>query len=284
MFILDETRSRALEAELRPLFDAGESLEVIAAVLGRHARMDLVRGVVNFGLRPYASALDEGVLFRDGLVTLVNGPLYALDLRYGFEMRGEDMLPSGRAGALLARSSDVVIANIGPERLPYTRYVVRDAPDFSCFHPNATLERSGDELLRPGEALIVRGGSEIVSLRHVAGARFLSLCAAPRWAIDWVFDRETLRPMAQSVAHVDDSQLITCLEVAAWLKSDMLLESVATLTSHSAHFVRWKAIQSLASLDNETAVRCVHAAATDGHPAIRAAAQRTLASLDTAAA
>jgi hypothetical protein len=276
VFVLDEPQCRALEADLSALVGAGAGLEAIAGVVATYASPSFVRGVVNLALRPYAHSLDEGVLFRNGLVSLINGADYALDLRYGFHVDGADMLPAGREGALLARAADVIIANAGSAELPYCRYEIDKLDDFSCFDRNARLRHCGSAALQPGEWIIVRGGREVASLDQVSGARFLSLCLAPRFPIDWVFDRSTLAPIAQSVAHVDDSQLITCLEVAEWLKSEPLRKVAEDLTDHPAHFVRWKAVQALSRIDPQAALPHIHAAIEDRHPSVRAAAARTL--------
>lgn len=282
MFVMGEENCVALATDLDRVMDAGgdRRLTDIAAVLARHARPELVLGIVHAGLKAAAGTLSEGILFRGGLVNLANGPHYSLDLRYGFDVNGDDMEPTGRRGHLLARAADIVIANIGPKALAGTGYRLAAPANFDRFDPDARLDFSGDWHLAPGEALIVEGGAQIVSIADAAAARFLSLSLAPRWSLDWLFDRETMRPIAQSVAHVDDSQLVTCLEAAAWLRDTGTESAVTALTDHPAHFVRWKAVQALGTLNPSAALPLIAAAAErDPHPSVRKAARATLAQI-----
>lgn len=280
MFRMGEEHCLALAAELDRVVGSGTdpSLADAAAVLARHARPELVLGIVHAGLTAAAVSLGEGVLFRGGLVKIADGPHYSLDLRYAFDVRGDDMSPTGRRRHLLARAADIVIANIGPKPLEGSGYRLTAPANFDYFDPGASLEPSGDWRLAPGEALIVKGGGEVASIANAVGTRFLSLSLAPRWSLDWVFDRETMRALAQSVAHVDDSQLVTCLEAVAWLRDPDAEPAVTALTGHPAHFVRWKAIQALGTLNPSAALSLVEAAAAgDAHPSVRKAAQATLA-------
>ncbi|HZG08127.1 MAG TPA: HEAT repeat domain-containing protein [Allosphingosinicella sp.] len=279
MFVFDQKDNMALVSELDRLLERGSDadLEGVAAVLGRHATPDLLRGVLHAGLVAAASSIGEGVLFRSGLVSLANGPAYSLDLRYAFEVRGDDMVPTGSKGHLLARAGDIVIANIGPRPLSGTRYSIQQKVDFDKFDPSAILQSDGEWLLEPGQSLVVEAGKQIASVTDASGARFLSLSLPPRWSLEWLFDRETMRPVAQSAAHVDDSQLVTCLELAGWLRDGDTEEAILALTRHRAHFVRWKAIQALGALNPSSAMPLVvSAAGNDPHPAVRRAAAATL--------
>ncbi|GAA0318377.1 hypothetical protein GCM10009087_31020 [Sphingomonas oligophenolica] len=280
MFILAEARPLEIARDLNELLsgrpDVG--LDEIAATLCRHSRPELVADIVHSALDAVADRIDEAILFRGGLVRLVDSPLYSLDLRYAFEVRGEDMLPSGQNYNLLARASDMVIANIGPKVLRGAGYSIRDSIDFDRFDPLARLDFDGYWELQAGQARLIRGGEQIASVLDASGVRFLSLALPPRWSLDWLFSRETMRPVARSVAHVDDSQFVTCLELASWLRDDLATDKVRMLTEHRAHFVRWKAIQALALLRPSEALPLVEkAAAEDSHPSVRKAAGATLA-------
>ncbi len=280
MFILGQSHciSLAFDLDQRLKAESVPDLEEISDILCRHASNDLVVGVVNEALSIASNKIDQSILFRSGLVNIANGPYYSLDLRYAFKVDGEDMLPTGRGDHLLARAADVVIANIGPKSLEGLSYSIQQPVDFDRFDPLVQLELDGCWKIEPGEALAVKGGEQIASISDASGARFLSLSLLPRWSLDWVFSRETMRPIARSVAHVDDSQLMTCLEVASSLRDDMTIERVLALTGHPAHFVRWKAIQALASLRPAAALPLViKAAAEDIHPSVREAAAATLA-------
>jgi hypothetical protein len=280
MFLLGEEHCLALAAELDPVVHGDRRLADAAAVLARHARPELVRGIVHEGLKAAAATVREGFLFRGGLVNIANGPNYSLDLRYAFDVKGDDMEPTGSRRHLLARAADVIIANVGPKTLEGTGYKLAAPANFDIFDPDATLEPSGDWHLAPGEALIVKGGEQVTLIANAIGARFLSLSLAPRWSLDWIFDRETLRPLTRSVAHIDDSQFITCLEAAAWLRDADTESAVTALTGHRAHFVRWKAVQALGTLNPSAALPLIVEAAThDLHPSVRKAARATLAQI-----
>jgi hypothetical protein len=276
MSVLDEPNAAALVGEIADALDAGETRQAIAERLARHARPALVLAIVNHSLRRCASSLDGVVPFRGGLVNLANGPRFSLDLRYAFEATGEDMLPTGNTGSLLVRAADVVIANAGARPLRYSSFNLESVSRFEVFDPQARLTPGTDGEIPPGAALLVKGGRDAVSLKDVTGARFLSLAFLPETPLDWVFSRTDRRATAQSVAHVDDSELVTCLETAAWLGDRRTLEITRQLVQHSAHFVRWKAVQALGRIDRSSSLAAVREATEDVHPALRRAAAATL--------
>lgn len=276
MFVLEEPHAIALSAEIACAQALGEPLQAIADILSRRAGPDLVRGIVNYALRRCASSLDQVVPFRGGLLNLSNGPGFSLDLRYGFELTGDDMLPTGQDGALIVRAADIIIANAGTRPIRYSNYALDSAFGFDFFDQRARLTPGPGGEIRPGAALIVKGGRDAVSLEEVAGTRFLSLVFLPKTALDWVFSRADLRATVQSVAHVDDSELVTCLETAAWLGDRASLEPIRQLVRHPAHFVRWTAVQALGKIDGPSAIAAVRDAIEDVHPAVRRAAAATL--------
>lgn len=264
-----------LTAQLSRTDDA--KLEELAATLAHHARKPLLAEIVSTALSVAADSIKEGILFRNGLINLINSSRYSVDLRYAFSLEGEDMLPIGQSQNMVARASDIVIANIGPKVISGEAYSIDGPVDFNHFDPTVTLRARKPWKIAPGESLIVRGGCQLATISNVVGARFLSLALSPRWSLDWVFNRETLKPVAQSVAHVDDSQLVTCLEIANWLRTDALMDDIKALTQHSAHFVRWKAIQALAPLSpTEAQALTLKAAVADTHNSIRSAANSTI--------
>lgn len=284
MAVLDEPHAVALVGEIACALDSGESRAEIAKLLARHARPDLVRAVVNHALRRCVEGLDRIVPFRGGLVSLANGTRFSLDLRYAFQPSGEDMLPTGDGRAVAVRAADVIIANAGDRPLRYASFVLEGVERFEVFDPAARLSRGAGGEIGPGEALLVQGGRDAVSLEDVSGARFLSLAFLPETPLDWVFGRSDLRPIAQSAAHVDDSELVTCLETAAWLRDERSLDLIRALVGHKAHFVRWKAIQALGRVDPAGSLEAICGATGDSHPAVRRAASATMSGLAQAAA
>ena len=282
MYVINQKDCSELVRDLNKVLDEGgaDVLSRLAAKLRERATTSLVLGVIQMGLQATTESLAEGVFFRDGCVTLANNSRFALDLRYTFSDEGAAMAPAGERSRLLARSSDVIIANIGPRVLEGVRYEIDREVCFDEFDTSASLVEAGRFKLGSGDCLIVRGGRDVASLGDVTDVRFLSLMRAPGWSLDWVFDRESLRPIARSVAHVDDSQLVTCLEVATWLQSEHLHPAVRALLDHPAHFVRWKAVQALGALGQVEVEDILRRASTrDRHPDIRKAAYSTLARL-----
>lgn len=131
------------------------------------------------------------------------------------------------------------------------------------------------------------GQGDIVSKHHADIIDFtafestpsitLRLTTPPSGNYEWAFDRKTLRALRYSTLLLSESNLCGIFELLSEVGDDQTADYLARFTSHQYHFVRWKAVQSLAALNPARALDAVQQLADDHHPDVRHAARSTLA-------
>lgn len=115
---------------------------------------------------------------------------------------------------------------------------------------------------------------------EISGPSIVALLLSDSAAdLQWRFDPVTLQADSAISARLGDSELIGIARAMAALRCEQAPQALMELSRHPRHFVRWSAIQQLAGVDRDAALQRLHEALDDEHGDIRAAARRTLATL-----
>jgi len=150
--------------------------------------------------------------------------------------------------------------------------------DMSVFDDGAMLELSEQRTPDEGEIFTKNGTFEALDVRtNGPEAMTLRVNTTNFAQFEWAFDRETRKAKYSSAMNRIDSNLSTILEMLASVRSSESVPHVAQLSRHPAHFIRWKAIQTMWNIDETQAKDMLADALNDPHPHVRAAARSTIA-------
>lgn len=103
--------------------------------------------------------------------------------------------------------------------------------------------------------------------------RFTSRYLQP---LEWLFSKTTLQAWQANDADVHFTQLRVAAQVLGKIAHQSSLEPLSRLSHHPHHAVRWAAIQNLGRISRTAALPRVREAASDVHPHVRRAAEKTL--------
>jgi hypothetical protein len=159
------------------------------------------------------------------------------------------------------------------------RYFALDGIDLRIFAPSLQLRHSHDEVLNPGCTVAIDGEKFIADFEEHPNVCLLVLLTAPLWPHIWSFDRDSLRSWTISAADKQTSELRVVLQIFRELGYAASDQVVRQLALHPVHDVRWEAIKTLTILNPAEGATALRSAIRDGHPHIRNAARRSLASL-----
>jgi len=154
-----------------------------------------------------------------------------------------------------------------------------DEPLADIFDPGRTIERVQILTTTPGQVF----SKTYESIVDLAGfdtlpTMYLRLSAPPRGGYEWAFDRDTLAAKRYSTIYLAESNLCAIFDVLGEVGDAASEDYLERYTAHSHHFVRWKAVQSLAALNPARAFPIVCRLQDDAHPDVRAAAKTALSS------
>lgn len=105
---------------------------------------------------------------------------------------------------------------------------------------------------------------------------FLSFSSGLVERIRWDYNAVTFAPERALAADNSASRLQFAAKVLAMFGCDSSINPLKCLLQHQDHFVRWSAIQSIFTIDNELGYQLLQECANDPHPHVRNAAKRTL--------
>lgn len=114
--------------------------------------------------------------------------------------------------------------------------------------------------------------------RPVPIVRFTSRYIQP---MEWLFSKTTLQAWQANDADLHYTQLRVATQVLGKIAHQSSLEPLLKLSNHSHHAVRWAAIQNLGRINRTVALARVREAATDPHPHVKRAAEKTLQQLNS---
>jgi hypothetical protein len=107
-------------------------------------------------------------------------------------------------------------------------------------------------------------------------ALFLRVTQAPERDFEWAFDRSTLRARSYSTIRLAESNLCSLFDLLGAHGDAGIIDLVSEFAEHPLHFVRWKAVQTVARLDCDRGLALARLAVSDEHPHVRRAAQVAL--------
>lgn len=108
---------------------------------------------------------------------------------------------------------------------------------------------------------------------------FLRLTYGQHAPVTRFYHRDSLEYAFSSAVRGEFSSLVTLCRVFGDSGDEASLTYLHELSDHSAHFVRWAAIQAIGRIDGELACARLKTALKDDHPQIRQAASRSLAKM-----
>lgn len=187
----------------------------------------------------------------------------------------------GHSRQIYLSPTHTISAKVAGGALRLNRYSVADQFDLERFDASVRIQEVDARLMEEGEIHLKDGKSEITDFHAKAGAPAFSLRVntLPFNDYEWAFDRTTMRAASISGIRQAESNLTTIFDLLAAVGSPRSIEHVGRFVGHPMHFVRWKAAQTLFSINGEAGLYAVRGLENDPHPEIRAAACRTLTAL-----
>ncbi|MFN3620215.1 HEAT repeat domain-containing protein [Sphingorhabdus sp.] len=95
------------------------------------------------------------------------------------------------------------------------------------------------------------------------------------------FDRNTLKTFGITPVDPMSSNLTTIFDLLADISDQSSIEYLLPFVKHELHFVRWRAIRSIYSIDENVGLQLIQKALLDSHEHVRAAAASTMAQIST---
>ena len=136
------------------------------------------------------------------------------------------------------------------------------------------LQALSDVQLARGEVFAAEAWSHVVE--PYGDALILFLRSAPVYPTQWVYDRETLRPIALVPGSRALDRVQHTLNLLSHIGSAEDAEVCFRLARHPAHAIRWQAVKTACALEHPDAVALLKNAVDDVHPEIREAASQAL--------
>jgi hypothetical protein len=148
------------------------------------------------------------------------------------------------------------------------------------FDPETRLVPLGTSRLEGGSLQRAVAGTNAFRISAVQGPVMLVLLKSPpAMEFSWTYDRESLSATVGMVPQLHAYRLYYAARLLGQIPRRQSLESLLALSDHSAHFVRWTALQSLFRIDFDAGVERLKRATADEHPSVSRAAQRALQSI-----
>ncbi|WP_373986698.1 HEAT repeat domain-containing protein [Duganella sp. BuS-21] len=245
----------------------GEKEAALQAEFGLLIHDDFINALLIERLSEIRDYKDDKSEFVGKDIILARGPTFAVSLRLASESKKTD----------LASNSDIFFIAALDQPLTYRRFLLDDAVDLNIFTPDIQLAEQPVEVAPPMSVVKFSDPKVLFEIEVSHPTKIIRLVInrprLMRASLLWSFSRQTLRPLGVSANEFKDTAMVHACEVLTEFDDDSSLAPLQELaTSASAHFVRWAAIKSLASIDADKALEIVQHAKFDSHPHIRSAA------------
>jgi hypothetical protein len=158
------------------------------------------------------------------------------------------------------------------------RYGLPNHVDNNVVDRSVSLTLTGMEPFDRGTMLVRDGSRDVLDFQLRPGEPIvmIRLQLPLMGGLEWMFGRKSLKPIGATSLRPDHSHLLSLITAASMLGDGNSVEAIRGALGHANHAVRWAAAQALGRLDRAAAAAALETLATDSHPHIRAAAQRTL--------
>lgn len=189
------------------------------------------------------------------------------------------LIHSRRSRHLYLTPSHSMSAHITDAPVTVDRYQVPSGFDLQTYDEAVQLRLKDSGQPSERSVFVKHGTQEILDVTPAATepAYTLRVNTVPFGDFEWSFSRETLRPVQMNAVKRLDSNLTTIFDLLAAVGSPDSLDQLDTYTKHPAHFVRWRAVQTIGAIDEARGAELVLEAVNDPHPHVREAARTTLA-------
>lgn len=175
----------------------------------------------------------------------------------------------------------MMVAVIGSTELVVDHYVLPGAVEKSVFEPSTKVDLIERRIHRPGDMFEVDSRKDIVDARIDVPVAAVKLNSSIHASQQWAFSRATGIAIQGIASNPLESDLVSIARALGAMGRECSVESVLALSSHSSHFVRWAAVQSLAKLAPEEAVaKLKKFAAEDSHPHLKKSAMQALRKIE----
>jgi hypothetical protein len=159
------------------------------------------------------------------------------------------------------------------------RYKLIGEMPFDRVQSDATIQFVGKDIIDPYAIAAKSGNGEIIDIIDGESARksfSLRVSSNPTNAFQINFDRKTMRTFGITPVDPMSSNLTTIFDLLADISSPKSVEYLVPFSDHDLHFVRWRAIRTVFSIDEGIGLDLIERACGDPHEHVRSAANETL--------
>ncbi|WP_173012744.1 HEAT repeat domain-containing protein [Niveispirillum sp. SYP-B3756] len=245
--------------------------------------IDIVRGIIDSGaLSRQVNAYLLTMMDGGSRESFVSDGTMLLYFQGGFSVTVTKI--QRRPAHIYLHPTHLLGSSIGRNTIRLHRYNVDPIPDNHVFSPEHRVIKTQCVDLERGDVFMRNGHHECLDYEAVDGkpALLFRLISTNVGALEWAFDRDSGRPWNVMAVNPVSSKLCSVMNVLAALGSSTSVEPLDALTNHPDHFVRWKALQTIAEISPETAASIIGRFEDDPHPHVRAAARKTIENMKVA--
>ncbi len=259
----------------------GASVESLRLPFDQFAKSNDCKGIVNSELVDILNNPANRSCRTDGRYILFRNQAFRLSLL----LLGTTPGDNGSA-FLTTEASDRIIAVI-TGKVHLRRYQPPSEVNLSIFDPKTKFLKTYDEVIEHGSDSVLFRVGDVIDWHYDRPCVVASLACTRTATYTWTLDHETLHPtrILASTPHVSRWETVIDLMICLSRKLGPTLEIKQTLkdlTKSPLHFIRWKAIEALFSIDQSLGLIAVKEAIKDPHPHVASAARSSLIALSDA--
>ena len=174
--------------------------------------------------------------------------------------------------------NNLLIGVMGRGQLNLDHYRREGNSEKDIFDGQSFIKFVGNRQMSHADYVVVSASKDVLNFKSIDGQVLLvELAWLKPDPLVFHFDPVTLKAVRVTSAEVNATRIEFCLEVLRQFNFKPSFESISDIArSNPLHFVRWKAIKALLSLDLHRGINELRLASDDIHPHVRNAASRTL--------
>ncbi len=169
-----------------------------------------------------------------------------------------------------------MIGIIGNEPLHYSVYQLPEGWKNELMDEQASLIFLEQKIAMPGDVIILDGRSHVFDFKVEKPTFVLKFFSNFIYSLEWAFYRQTLKPWQVTASDAVSSRQDYMIKVLREIGNEDSISVLENLTISPYHYIRWSAIQAVASLDTQAGIRLLKNAICDPHPHIRASAEQAI--------
>ncbi len=131
--------------------------------------------------------------------------------------------------------------------------------------------------LKNGDTIMLRNGIDGLIIKQCSNLASYELVDKKRNNLVYNFDVRSGKLLFISSSNTMSARAGTALDIISAVKQGADIEKISDVAvNHSEHYIRWKAIETIAELDPDKVKPLLYECLTDSHPEVRQAARETL--------